>query len=330
MKTIIRNHFVPLALIAATLGASTAGLAQSIVSVSTFVTGTAVNSTKPDSICSDGKSIWVAYGNDSVSTGGGNSTVVAYNAAGSVIKMFTIAGSVDGLKAASNGMILALQNQDGNSTLTVIDPVKGVVAGSPFTYAVASATQGYDDVAFLDGKTFVSRTNPAAPSDPIVQYIDKIKSPISVTDVLLAGATGINLATGGTGQALPDSDPDSLKSTPGGGLMLTSGSDGALIFIHQPATSSQSVGFLQLVDSTGAKVSSLDDVVFAGSTSGTFYVSDTSNNQVVAIKMQGLTKDAMYGSVGSLNAFCYIDRKTGKVTPLVSTFNGPHGILFVP
>ena len=69
--------------------------------------------------------------------------------------------------------------------------------------------------------------------------------------------------------------------------------------------------------------------MFAGSNSGTFYVSDTSNNQVVAVKMTGLKVGSMYGSVGSLNAFSYVDAKTGVVTPVVTTFNGPHGILFL-
>ena len=303
--------------------------AQKVVSVTEFASGTAVNGTNPDSICYDGKSIWIEYADDSVSTGGGHSTVVQYDLKGNVMQTFTIAGSVDGLKPDGSGMIWALQNQDGNSTLTLINPKTGIVPGSPFTYAVQSAIQGYDDVAFVGGKAFLSHTNPAAPTDAILQSVDNIKSPISVTDVLLAGATGTNLATGQTGQALPDADPDSLKTTPGNGLMLTSAHNGYLLFVNAPPTQSQAVSFLQLVDSTGADVSGLDDCKFVGSTTGTFYVSDTSNNRVLAIKMERLTVGSLYGSVGSLNAFSHIDQKTGLVTPVVTIFNGPHGVLFL-
>ncbi len=328
MKAFTKNTVLAAAFSAALLlGGTLHG--QSIVSVTTFATGTAVNSTKPDSICSDGKSIWVAYGNTSVSTGGGNSTVVEYDLTGTVKQMFTLAGSVDGLKADPKGILWALQNQDGNSTLTYINPKSGIVGGSPFTYAVPSATQGYDDVVFEAGKVFASHTNPAAPTDAIIQYYDTTKSPLSLTDVLLFGATGTNLATGAAGQPLPDNDPDSLKATPAGGLMLSSGDDGALIFVNKPATLSQEVAFLQLIDSTGANVSGLDDAVFPSSTSGTFFVTDTNNNQVIAIKMTGLKIGSLYASVGSLNAFTSVDLKTGKVTPLVGTFNGPHGILFL-
>ena len=189
MKISVEKQSILFTVLTAALVTSGSAQAQTVVSVTTFVSGTAVNATKPDSICADGKSIWVSYGDDSVSTGGGNSTVVEYDLSGNVIQMFTLAGSVDGLKADPKGVIWALQNQDGNSTLTLINPKTGNVTPA-IPYAVASATQGYDDVAFVGGKAFVSHTNPAVPTDPIIQYIDVVKAPISVTDVLLAGGDG--------------------------------------------------------------------------------------------------------------------------------------------
>lgn len=318
-----------LAVLTAAVLSNSPAHAQTVVSTTTFATGTGVNSTNPDSICSDGNSIWVSYTNTSTGTGTGNSTVVEYDLTGTVKNMYTIPGSVDGLQADTKGRIVALQNQDGNSTVTLINPKTGIVPGSPFTYAVTSATQGYDDIAFLTAGAFVSRTNPASPKDPIIQLLDQVKSPIAVDNILLEGATGTNLATGTKNQPLPDSDPDSLKASPAGGLVLSSGSDGAIIFVNKPGTSSQSVGFLQLLDQKGAKVSSLDDVAFATNATGTFYVSDTNANQVVAIKMSGLTVNSLFASIGSLNSFVSVDTKTGKVKPIVTTFKGPRGILFL-
>src|SRR5215469_18499942 len=98
--------------------------AQSIRSISTFALGTSVQSTGPDSITVGGGFVWVSYTNGADSTGlGGSSTVVQYDLSGNVQKKFPIAGSVDGLKRdPRTGLIWALQNQDGNSTLTLIDP----------------------------------------------------------------------------------------------------------------------------------------------------------------------------------------------------------------
>jgi len=69
---------------------------------------------------------------------------------------------------------------------------------------------------------------------------------------------------------------------------------------------------------------------YATSTSGTFYLSDTSNNRVLAIEAANLRKNSLFASVGSLNAFVEVDQKTGLVKPLVKNLNGPHGNLFLP
>jgi hypothetical protein len=69
-------------------------------------------------------------------------------------EIYQIAGSVDGLKVDPvTGQIWALQNQDGNSTLTIIDPETGSMS-DPISYKVPSSSRGYDDVVFRDGKVF--------------------------------------------------------------------------------------------------------------------------------------------------------------------------------
>jgi hypothetical protein len=239
---------------------------------------------------------------------------------------------VDGLKIdPKTGLVWAMQNQDGNSTLTLIDPKHGVTPDSPLQYAVPSATSGYDDVVFRGNQIFLSYTNPSLPGDPTIELLENRSSPLQVSPVLTMGATGADLATGQHDQATSQSDPDSLKSTPSGGLMLSSGADGQLIFVRNPDKPKQSVAFLTLLDpSTGGAVSGLDDAVFVTAEKGTFYLTDTGNNRVLTIQAEDLPYGSLYACVGSLNEFARVDLKTGFLTALITTLSAPHGLVFVP
>jgi hypothetical protein len=118
--------------------------------------------------------------------------------------------------------------------------------------------------------------------------------------------------------------------TPRGDLMLTSGADGQLILVSHPGTPAQAVSFIQLLDQSGAPVSGLDDALFVTPRKGTFLLTDTSNNRVLAIEMDEISPGSLYASVGSLNEFASVDLTTGKVTALVSNLSGPHGLVFIP
>lgn len=305
--------------------------AQTVESVVTFATGASVNATQPDPIAlaSDG-SIWISWQNGADSTGlSGSSTVVQYDKQGNVMKMYSITGCVDGLKEDPRTREMwVLQNQDGNSTRTIINLKSGItIANVP--YAVLSATEGYDDVVFLQGKVFQSYTNPAAPEDPVISMIKQGTDPIVAVPILLRGATGENLATGQTQQPLPMNDPDSLKQLSGtSGLQLTSGDDGALIFVVNPGAMNQKVAFLNVLDPLGNPTSGLDDSLFVDANAGTFYLSDTGNNRVIAIRVAGITSGQLFASSGSQNALVVVDSHTGISTILLGSLNAPHGFAF--
>lgn len=314
------------------LAMAVSAYAQNVRRITTFATGTAVNATGPDSITLSRNSVWVSYTNGADSTGlSGSSTVVQYTLNGQVRRTYSIAGSVDGLKVdPRTGQVWALQNQDGNSTLSLINPKTHSVSG-PIPYAVTSATEGYDDVAFRLNRVFLSYTNPVAPTDPTIQLLENGSNPLAVTPILLKGATGTNLATGQPNQPTTQNDPDSLKLTPTGDLMLTSGDDGQLIFVEKPGKRDQSVSFLQLLDpSTGLAVSGLDDAVFATATKGTFYLTDTNNNRVLKIEVDHVPVGTLFACVGSLNQLTVVDIHTGLANPFVSNLSAPHGLEFVP
>jgi hypothetical protein len=287
---------------------------------SVFATGAAVGGTQPDSVTIGGGSVWIEYGNGASSTGaGGSSTIVQYGANGAVQHTYSIAGSVDGLKFNPvTGKVWALQNQDGNSTLSIIDPTTHTVSG-PLSYAVMSATRGYDDAAFLGGKVYLSYTNPATSSDSILQTLNNGNNPtgtLTTTSIL----TGM--------QAGNATDPDSLKSTPNGQLTLTSGGDGTFTLISNPGAANQTETTIQ-VTSGGVNVSSLDDVLFPTAASGIVFVTNTGGNDVLALRLSGLSPTTPIVAIGgSLNELAFVDLTTGIATPLLTGLSSPHGLEF--
>jgi DNA-binding beta-propeller fold protein YncE len=332
MNYLVAKRIARFAIASLVLTMASSAYAQHIRRITTFATGTAVNATGPDSITLSRNSVWVSYTNGADSTGlSGSSTIVQYNLHGEVRHTYSIGGSVDGLKVdPRTGRVWALQNQDGNSTRSVINPKTHTVSG-PIPYAVKSATQGYDDVVFRGDQVFLSYTNPVAPTDPTIQLLQNGSNPLVVTPILTMGATGTNLATGQTNQPTSDTDSDSLKLTPTGDLVLSSGADGQLILVEKPGRPDQSVSFLQLLDpSTGLAVSGLDDAVFATAREGTIYLADTSNNRVLKIEVDHVRVGTLFASVGSLNQLTVVDIHTGVTSPFVSNLKGPHGLEFVP
>src|ERR1700681_19105 len=122
--------------------------------------------TAADSLTIAGNFVFVAYANGvkSDGTGPGTSEIVQYDLSGNIVHTYDIKGSVDGLKFdPATEKLWALQNQDGNSTLTIIDPETHHVS-KPIAPDVTSATRGFDDVVFQDGQdgqVFLSYTNPS-------------------------------------------------------------------------------------------------------------------------------------------------------------------------
>lgn len=311
----------PLAVAMAALCAGTVSVSAASFTESVFATGAAVSATAPDSVTYANGSLWVEYGNRASSTDySGKSTIVQYSMSGAVQYSTNLAGSVDGLKYDPNtGMLWALQNQDASSKLSIINPaskaISSFIYGAP--YPSSSGTRGFDDVAFIGRNVYLSETNPAVASDPVVVKLNSA-TPISP----------LTFSTIQTGVGVTAADPDSLKSTPAGNLVLTGGSDSTLTFISNPGTTSRTARSIVLSGAGGVQIGSPDDSSYATATSGTFYVTDTTTNAVYAISASGLIPGtSLFVNVG--NAFGSVDPSTGLVTPLI-TGSGLHGIEFVP
>jgi len=304
---------------AAVLGCHCSLLGASFGLPTVFATGSAVQGTQPDSVTYGNGSLWVEYGNGAPSTNyTGTGTIVQYSLTGSIQNTYSIPGSVDGLKYNPNtGLVWALQNQDANSQLTIINPA--TKTSSTFTYGSSytpvSGSRGFDDVAFLGNNVYLSFTNPAAGDAVLVQLNSATpSSPIGFTTVL-------------TGNGVKLTDPDSLKSTPTGGLVETGEGDKALTFINNPGQPSQTATSLTLVALPGTTIGSPDDSIYPTASSGTFYLTDTTANIVYALSATGLSTSSLYVNVG--NEFGSVDPNTGVVTPII-TGVGLHGLEFVP
>ena len=333
---------VPGAALVAGLLATTAHAVPTVAGVLVFATGAAAGGTGPDAVAIGNGSVFVEYGNGANSTGaGGASTIVQYNqATGATQSTYSIPGLVDGLRFNPvTGIVWALQNQDGNATLSLINPATHTVSGPlsyapPYVYGPTSG-RGYDDVAFSGGQVFLSDTNPAAASDPILQVLNQGNTPtgpLTTTGILTAGQTG----------TLPDSD--SLVAQPGGKLIQTaegdgpgSGSTGLFSIIANPGTSSQTVTNVVVTDGAGNGVFNMDDVVIPGTTAGTLYLTDTANNGLYAVSLTGLDPNAPLASIGGFNLpngitpadvsiaseVGIVDLSTGIATPLITNANLP-------
>ena len=312
-------------------GTAGSGAAAATI-VSTHIVATApAGDSSPDSITVGGGSIWVEYGNGASSSGGQTSQIVQYGMNGQVQNTYTAAGLADGLKYNPvTGDVWVLNNNDGNSTLQLIDPATRQISpaysyGAPYVYGVDSS-RGYDDTVFDKGKVFLSMTNPANPGDPVVQELTNGYSPfgtLQTTTILSFGDTGTNTVTGQTA-ALPISDPDSLKLMPNGSLVLTSEADHALIFINNPGQSDQTASFVTL-----PAADTPDDAIMPGSASGTFYIANDGGNDIVSAHATGLNPADLYVDIYTQNELAQVDPTTGKVTPILTGLNNPHGLAFI-
>jgi hypothetical protein len=302
------------------------------ITPSVFATGAPISSTSPDSVVFGDGSLLVSYQNGADSTGAsGSSTVARYSPAGSLLNTWTIAGNVDGLRIAPNGQVWALQNNDGNSALTVINPVTN--ATTPYTYGNTytdnenSLGRGFDDAEFLNGQVYLSETNPSTGTDPvIVKLTTPLLSPLQIAGILNSTFTGTNLATGAQASTTI-TDSDSLILDPSGDLVLTGEADQEIVFVHNPGAVNQTESFVALLGTNGMTISGLpDDTVFPSAANGTFYVADTGANTVYALAASGLAPGSVYIDVG--NEFGSLDTSTGIVTPLFTGVS-PHGVVFV-
>jgi hypothetical protein len=298
-----------------------------------------VQATGPDSIAVDrsGEHVFVGYNNGTVKDGSvpGLSTIVEYSDSGKVLHYWQTSGHNDGLKIdPETGKVWALQNEDGNPNLVVINPKTTAVIDYTFPPPDNGGTGtpgGYDDITFLRGKVYLTESNPdptstgsavvqvRLPSDPAVS-----NQVIIVRQVLANNTTATNPS--GQTESLFLSDPDSMTAV-GNNLVFTSQADNEVLTIHDPGPH-QFVTVVHVLDAAANPVE-VDDTFFTRSSHGAILVVDTSGT-VYEITGPGVTKGLVLSSGDASHTLGTLNPKTGLFTPIITGFVGqPKGIAFL-
>jgi hypothetical protein len=313
----------------AAVAAPTASAGYSVSLFASNPTGTS----QPDSVAIAGNNVFVGYGNGTRSDGsdGLPTTIGEYTTSGQLVQTFSVPGHNDGLRVApTTNQVFALQNQDGNPSLTIINPT----TGTQQTYALNSINGGggYDDLAFQNGQIYVDAANPtfsgSVNNQPVLGTLSVSGGQATVTPVLSSdnGLTQLNTATGQT-ESFNLTDPDSLGITPSGALTIDGEGDQALYTVTNPGTPQQQISVLPHPSFTA------DDNVYGPTTVSSLLVADSSSTSGAVYQISGpFTTGATYISASSGNAVGTVGTldPSGTLTPIVSGLASPHGLGFLP
>jgi len=301
---------------------------------SVFATGVAGQYTAPDSIAFNAQNIFVGYGDGNAPDGsdGKSTQIVEYTMDGAVVQIFTVVGHNDGLKIdPSTGLLWALQNEDANANLAIINPATGTQTVYTFV-SPAPHGGGYDDIVFDNGTVYMSCSNPAnnPNTGPAIVSVTLSGSTANVTQVLAGNAIATDVVTGDT-ITLNLQDPDSMILDPQGDLVLDSQADDELIIVSSPGTEAQTVQRLSLTTTSppGAAVE-VDDTIFASSTSGTIFMADVDGDTVYRLHSNAWTIGDAF-SAADLDGFVgHLNLSTGLLSSIATGFKSPHGMAFIP
>ena len=321
-------------------------------STKVFAQGTS-SVTNQDDIATMGGNIFIdcqnGVGSDGAASSSGEtqSTIQEYDKTGKAITSWKITGKCDGLTAdVANNRLIATVNEDGNSSMNIITPSAAQAQQVQHITFKAAAGQtlpagGTDSIAIQNGNMYISASAPQADSKgnfttaALFQAVINSDKTATLTPVFMDNAIAFDATPGATAGAkvtLNLSDPDSNNIVPAasskyaGQVVLDSQGDSKLIFIDKIGTPNQVNTSLPIGDQ-------IDDIVWATSTKGTLYVTDTSDNKVYAITgnfTKGTAFVAAPNGSGVGGFVGTIDLYTGIITPFAIGIKSPHGLLFVP
>ena len=249
-KNMLTDSFVACALLVGWLMASVPATAQTppVATPPYKVSVFAKNPngiTQPDSIVQWHDSIIVGFQNGVAKDGtdGKSSTIVEFSLSGNVKRMFTVPGHNDGLRVVGENDLWALQNEDANPNLVVIDLTTG--QATPYQFAPTPHGGGYDDMVVRNGKVYITASNPNLDTMGNNVFPALVRASLSHGNVLLetvfnGNASATDIPTGAT-VTLDLTDPDSMTIDPRGNIVVDSQADSELIFVRNPLTDEQTL-----------------------------------------------------------------------------------------
>ena len=287
----------------------------------------------PDSVAVLGDRVFIGYGDNHAPDGsdGLNSQVVEYKMDGSVVHIYTVHGHNDGIKIDPiTRKVWAMQNEDANPNLVIIDPKSR--QQKTFTFGPTPHSGGYDDIVFRGCDVYLSASNPAhnPNTGPAIVKV-KLKGDMAeVSPLLAATANAIDITTGKSVQ-LNLQDPDSMTLDPYGDIVLDSQGDQQLILVTNPGTSGQQAIKVPLSYQTSSGLQSVetDDTNFATSTQGFILFADKDLNATYVLQKRVFAPGEAYTAADGGPFVGTVDLSSGIITPVVTGLGDPEGLVFV-
>ena len=308
-------------------------VAQPPYQLSVFAKGANGNS-QPDSIVQWRDSVLIGFGDHVAKDGsdGKSSTVVQYSLNGEVQRTFSVPGHNDGLQMVGENELWALQNEDANPNLVVIDLESG--QQKMFTFAPTVHGGGFDDMVVKDGEVFMTASNPNLNAQGVNVFPALVRARLSrgmvdVEPVLEGNANATDIPTG-TSVQLNLTDPDSMTIDPRGNIVLDSQADGELVFIRNPLSNSPEVGRILITKSTSG-ATTVDDTTFARGGNTFLLFTDLAGDTIYRLDCPpfGFEPGVAYSASDSDGLVGTLNLDNGILTPIVTGLGSARGMLFV-
>ena len=336
-SSVIYLFFLTLLITAAPALAQTSPVATPPYKISVFAKSP-TNISQPDSIVQWNDSIIVGFQNHVAKDGtdGKFSTIVEFSLAGKVKRTFQVQGHNDGLRVIGDDDLWALQNEDANPNLVVIDLTSG--KAKRYKFAPTPHGGGYDDIVVQNGKIYLTASNPNLDSAGVNVFPALVRATLSGDNVLLepvlsGDANAIDIPTGKTVK-LNLTDPDSLTVDPRGNIVLDSQADSELVLIKRAFTDEQKVGRLNITSSVtgpGGATITLDDTAFAPNPKAFLLLTDVNAGIIYKIDAGtfGFEPGTAYSGSDTLGLLGTLNLDNGFVTPIITGFGSVRGLIFV-
>ncbi len=304
---------------------------------------------QPDEITRLGDRLYVAFQNgihakgQPGSNGQTNSTIVEYTMEGKRLASWNIPGHCDGLTADPyKHELVATVNEDGNSSMFTIQPQETGRSGAVTQYSYSQNPLphggGTDSIAFYKGQMLISASAPTVAGGPAV-YSVRLSGHSAVLSPFFFDNSSATVANKGADRqktSLALTDPDSSTVVPrqsprfGGSYVLDSQGDQQQVYVNGTGMSQRRM-VLNLSQS-------INDTAWATSATGTLFVTDHTNNEVVAITGTFRPGTAFVAATPSSannpssipNYLGTLNLWTGNVTRVANMALQPQGLLFVP
>jgi len=312
-------------------GGAAAQTAVPPYTLATFAKGTTAYS-QPDSIVQWRNSVLIGFANGVAKDGsdGKSSTIVQYSLSGAVQRTFSVLGHNDGLRVIGDDQLWALENEDGNPSLIVID----LESGTQTSYALASPHGGgYDDLRVVGDDIYITASNPNLDANGVNEFPALVRAKLSggsvdLEPVLYGNSPAIDITTGNS-ITLNLTDPDSLSVDPRGNIVVDSQADAVLVFVRYPLAHNQTAGQIRIT--TDNIATTIDDTVFAPRGKSYALFSDIGTNTVYRLDSPGFgfepgTAYSTSDTAGTVNV---LNLDNGNLTPIATGFNSTRGMIFV-